>query len=404
MKKWYIPVVLALTTFVHYLDRNTLALALPQIAHEQNWTNAELGLYGEYLLGSFYVSFGLFQIFLSKYAERWSIKSSLLLSIIFFSLTTFLFYPYGYSLAALVGLRFLLGAGESLHMPMNSAIIAHTFPPHARGRANSIYVAGILLALMLSPVLLIPLIEKIGWRLTFAVLGAGGLFLCMPLVIRYIPSIPSPKKRGPSTLSPLREGRLRWYLLAGSANAFCIFGMLNWLPSYLHRSRGIPFDELSLPLLCIFGAGIVGLMLWAWIGDRRKNRLALARGGLLLSGVCVLLTEMPVSDILIMGLLTAGVFFQSTYNAQEFATLQSFYPSSQVGAVTGLYNGLTVLVGGVGGSFIPGAFVAATGSFQAGLMSIAFGAFLVALALHVLLRRLSREPKEQFSRKAPLQG
>lgn len=387
MKLWRIPLVLGVTTFVHYLDRNTLALALPQIAAEYQWSNAEIGKYGEYLLGAFYLSFGLIQIFFSSLAERWNIKATLALSITGFSMATFLFYPLGSSIGALVGLRLLLGAMESLHMPMNSAIVARTFPPAARGRANSLYVGGILLALLLSPLLLVPLIEKIGWRLTFAVLGSGGLLVSLPLVWRYIPFLP-PEQRTSSGFFPSRDPKLWLYILAGSGNAFCIFGLLNWLPSYLHRARGIPFGDISYPLFGVFLAGLIGLALWAWIGDRTGQRLLWASWGLGLAGVCVLLTGLSLPNWAIIALLALGTFFQSSYNAQEFATLQTLYPIERSGAVTGFYNGLTVLLGGVGGSLIPGFLVAQTGSFQAGLLSIAGGAAVVAFSLQILRKKL----------------
>jgi hypothetical protein len=45
---------------------------------------------------------------------------------------------------------------------------------------------------------------------------------------------------------------------------------------------------------------------------------------------------------------------------------------------------LTVLLGGVGGSLIPGTIVALTGSFQAGLLSVVAGAFAVAMLMALL--------------------
>ncbi|MDW8057403.1 MAG: MFS transporter [Bacteroidia bacterium] len=389
--RWHIPLILALTTFVHYLDRNALALALPHLAAEHSWSEAEIGLYGEYLLGAFYLSFGLFQIFLSGRVERWNVKGGLVLSIVGFSVVTMLFYPFGGSIPALIGLRLLLGAAESLHMPMNSAIIARTFPPSLRGRANSLYVGGILLALMLGPLILVPLIEAAGWRLSFAVLGAAGLLISLPFVLKGIPSFPAEKN---SVSEPVRLSRTFWlYTIAGAANAFCIFGMLNWLPSYLTKARGIPFEGISLPLLGIFLAGIIGVIFWAWLGDKTQERLYWVQGGLLAAGGAVLLVAFASSNLVVILLLMAGVFLQSSYNAQEFATLQSFYPSSRVGGVTGLYNGLTVLVGGVGGSFIPGSIVAATGSLETGILSVAGGAFVVSGCIFLLRRALSKPQK-----------
>jgi hypothetical protein len=102
----------------------------------------------------------------------------------------------------------------------------------------------------------------------------------------------------------------------------------------------------------------------------------------------VLLTAYVDANAGVIALLALGVFLQSSFNAQEFATLQGMLPAARVGAGTGLYNGTTVLLGGVGGSFIPGTLVALTGDFQAGILSVAVGAWLVSLILTVLSLRL----------------
>jgi sugar phosphate permease len=81
-------------------------------------------------------------------------------------------------------------------------------------------------------------------------------------------------------------------------------------------------------------------------------------------------------------------FFQSAYGAQEYAIVQRLLPADRVGAGTGLYNGLSVLFGGVGGSLIPGSIVATTGSFDAAILSIVVGALIAASVMFVLARMI----------------
>ncbi|GIV09050.1 MAG: MFS transporter [Fimbriimonadales bacterium] len=401
--RWVIPLVLAVTVFVHYLDRNNLAIVLPQIAQEFGWSDQQTGQYGQYLLGAFYLTFGVAQILLSPLAERFGVKRSLMLSIVGFSVCTMLFYPLGSSLGVLIALRLLLGAAESVHMPMNSALVSRWFPPHERGRANSLYVVGILVALAVAPLLTVPLAERLGWRMAFLLLGFAGLAVSLPLVARFVSDTPpyGLDSAAQAKLSHHIDGTVRrthgllWlYIAAGACNAFCVFGVLNWLPSYLNRTRGIEFGDLSLPLFSVFLAGIVGVLLWAILGDRTGKRIPMASMGLLLASVCVLLTAHASSNPLAIALLALGVFFQSSYNAQEFATLQQMAPPDRVGATTGLYNGATVLVGGVGGSLIPGGIVALTGDFQMGLLSVAVGALMVSLLMALLATRLHRLPQQ----------
>ncbi len=391
--RWVIPWVLAVTVFVHYIDRNNLAIALPQIADDFGWSEREIGAKGQLLMGAFYLTFGLMQVLLSPLAERWGPKRSLMAAIVGFSLCTMLVYPLGGSLIALVGLRLLLGATESVHMPMNSAIVSRWFAPHERGRANAIYGAGILVALAIAPLLIVPLVERFGWRLAFALLGLAGLIVSLPLVALFVDDSPSAASNSPSRAtfahpSFVRDGRLWLYIVAGVLNAFCVFGVLNWLPTYLTHTKGIAFSALSLPLFVVFLAGIVGILGWAMVGDWSGRRVELAGAGLFLAGFSVLGTAFVASPVAVIGLFALAVFLQSTYNAQEFATLQQILPAERVGAGTGLYNGLTVLLGGVGGSFIPGTLVSLTGDFQVGMLSLVVGAWCVALLMVGLSRLL----------------
>jgi MFS family permease len=208
--RWTIPLVLAVTVFVHYLDRNNLAIVLPQIAREFGWDDRQIGQHGNLLLGAFYLTFGIAQVILSPLAERWGVKRSLMASVAGFSVCTMLFYPLGGSLGALIALRLLLGAAESVHMPMNSALVGRWFAPHERGRANAIYVAGILVALAVAPLIVVPLAERFGWRATFLLLGAAGMAISLPLAARYISDQPPDwqpsQRRGCACALPTRCG------------------------------------------------------------------------------------------------------------------------------------------------------------------------------------------------------
>ncbi|MCX7783753.1 MAG: MFS transporter [Meiothermus sp.] len=389
--RWQIPLVLAVTVFVHYLDRNALPLALPKIAQEFGWTDKQIGSNGDVLLAAFFVTYGIAQIFLSPLAERFGPKRSLMLAITGFSVFTILVWPLGFSLLALIILRLLLGLGESVHMPMNSAIVSRWFPASERARANSIYVAGILLAVAFAPLLVVPLVNALGWREAFAVLGLVGLLVCLPLVWRFVQDTP-PTGRVVNVAfldvkaSYMRDGRFWLYTVAGVFNAFCVFGILNWLPTYFNRARGINFEDLGWPLFVVFVSGIVGVLLWAYVGDRLGSRNLLASLGFLIAALCVWLTSSADSLSLVVLLFALGVFTQSAYNAQEFATVQRLLPPDKVGAGTGLYNGLTVLLGGVGGSLVPGSIVAATGSFQAGILSVMGGAIIAGVLMFVVFR------------------
>jgi sugar phosphate permease len=126
----------------------------------------------------------------------------------------------------------------------------------------------------------------------------------------------------------------------------------------------------------------------AYLGDKLQRRTLLAGVGFLVAGVMVYIaTSVDTLGLLVL-FFAIAVFFQSAYGAQEYAIVQRLLPADRVGAGTGLYNGLSVLFGGVGGSLIPGSIVATTGSFDAAILSIVVGALIAASVMFVLARMI----------------
>lgn len=399
--RWRIPVVLGITVLINYFDRNNLSLALPRLAQDFGWSDREVGSKGELLLAAFFLAYGLSNILLSPFAERFGPKRSVMVAIGAFSLVTILSAPLGYSFTALIILRLLLGVAEGVHIPMLSAITSRWFLPSERSRANAIWGSGILLSTAIAPLIIVPLIQVLNWRLTFAFLGIGGMLLSIPLVYFLVQDRP-PYQAWQDTfviatfeevrktpLSNYRRTRRFWVaVVGGSLNAFCAFGLLNWLPIYLNRAKNIDFEQLGWPLALIFTTGIVGIAIMAYLGDKLQQRTQLAGIGFAIAGVMVYLASTTSRLDLVVLYLAIAVFCQSAYGAQEYAIIQRILPGDHVGAGTGLYNGLSILFGGVGGSLIPGSIVAATNSFDTGILSIVAGAWMASIVMFMLARMI----------------
>ncbi len=407
--RWRIPIILGVTFFINYLDRNNLALALPQIANDFGWNNKELANNGQFLLAAFFLTYGLSNMLLSPLAERLGAKRSAIGAVMAFSICTLLSAPLGQWLAALIGLRLLLGIGEGVHVPMLGAITSRWFAPHERSRANAIWNVGILVATALGPLFLVPLISAFGWRVSFAALGIAGLLISVPLLWLFVDDRPTVDQGGEhvlafraesidadvSSMNTKKQGnytrsRQFWLLVVGGIfNAFCGFGILNWLPTYFTRARGLNFSQLGWPLALVFTSGILSVLLMAVLGDKINRRARLASAGLFASGILVFFASHSSSLGLLVFFFSAAVFCQSAYTGQEHALVQRLVSTEHVGAGTGLYNGLSVLIGGVGGSLVPGTIVALTGDFNAGLLSIIGGALLGSVILGLLAHAIN---------------
>jgi sugar phosphate permease len=389
---WRMPFALALTFFVHYLDRNIVSLALPAMARDFDWSDRQLGAYGEGLLGAFFLTYGAAQMLLAAPAERWGVRRSLIAVVLGFSLVTMAMGWVGAAsgIAALVALRALLGIAESVHVPMMSALTARHFPPAVRARANSTWSVGLIVATALGPLITVPLISAWGWSAAFVVLGAAGLLLALPAVWAAVPQDGPRNAPPPPTDWRFTRRAPYWlYVACGVANAFCAFGILGWLPTYFTRAKGIDFAALGWPLAIVFSTGVAATFFWAWVGDRLQRRVVLAAFGFAAAAAGCMAAIQAQTLVPLVALFACAVAAQSTFTAQEYATVQQLAGDRSVGAATGLYNGISLILGGVGGSLVPGAIVAATGSFDAALSSVAAGAAIAALlcgALAVALR------------------
>lgn len=386
---WHIPLIFAVTFVIHYLDRNAISYALPQIAAELHWSDQQVGEWGQYLLGAFFLTYGVAQLLLSGPAERFGAKRSMLLVIVGFSTVSMAVGPLGGSLVMLIALRLLLGLAESVHVPMMGVITARLFPPQVRATANSIWSVGMILATALGSLITVPLMVQFGWRNAFAAIGATGLLIGLPLVYFFVRDNAVHAVQKAVVRGAFRKDPNYWlFVFSGVLNAFCGYGIMGWLPTYFVRAKGVDFNALGWPLMLVFSAGVVGTLALAWLGDRSKARVALASAGF--AGAAVMLYQaISAQDFYSMVVLFAlAVFCQSAFQAQEHATIQKLAQDTEVGAATGTYNGISLVLGGVVGSVVPGAIVSATGNFNTALMAIVVVALLSATTMALLSLRL----------------
>ena len=71
----------------------------------------------------------------------------------------------------LLALRILLGIGESVTYPCNSALLAQRAPVHARGQANGLIAAGQALGPVFGTLVGGLVMATLGWRAAFVAFG-----------------------------------------------------------------------------------------------------------------------------------------------------------------------------------------------------------------------------------------
>ncbi len=166
---------------------------------------------------------------------------------------------------------------------------------------------------------------------------------------------PAPRPPAQAIKAYRRKPDYWLYVAVGVLNAFCGFGILGWLPSYFVRAKGIDFAALGWPLSIVFGAGVVGTLAIAWLGDQLHRRVLLASIGFAaaqLALVFAIPAQRPGSRWSRCSRWPCSARARS--RPRNMQRSRNWPATSDVGAATGTYNGTSLIIGGVVGSMVPG--------------------------------------------------
>src|SRR6266513_2271898 len=174
-RRWVIVVLLFTASLINYLDRAAISFALPLISKDFHLTSTTKGL----LLSSFFWSYALMQIPIGWCADRLNLRWLYAGAFAIWSLAQGLTGLAG-SLAALAGLRILLGVGESIYLPGGSKIVSLLFSDKERGLPSGLFDFGTRTGLVLEGILVPWLLVRYGWRHTVHLLGLTALVWRIP--------------------------------------------------------------------------------------------------------------------------------------------------------------------------------------------------------------------------------
>ena len=406
-QRWKLVATLGVTFLIAYYDRLNISLAMPLIAAEHGWSPAETATRGALLMGLFYAGFGLGAIFMTPWGSRVGPRRSLVVVVLLWSLFTSLGALLSQVLTLFMASRVLLGFAEGVHPPMMNQLTNTWFAASERSRANSVWVSGLFFAILTAPLVLVPIMERWGWRAGFYGLAIGGLVVSLPLVLRFVHDRPTLHPRlsmpfasaledsaggfegiGGAAWHSLKAPAFRLMMAAAIMNNMVALGVASWLPTYLSTLEGVAYGDLAHLAALPYAASLLGLGLWAFVGDRTNRRSSLAATAYLLGGLlaAAALTAGNADRVgLTIALLSAAVFCVSAYTASEFALVQRMLPRREVANGTGLFNGVTTMIGGGLGPFVVGGIV--DGAADPGDIATLVG---LCVAISLLLTAVSR--------------
>jgi MFS family permease len=273
-RRGYTLAILLAIYACNFMDRQILAILKPAIKAELGLSDTQLGL----LSGpAFTVFFATLGVPIGLWADRVRRTSLVTVALFLFSGMTAL-SGLARSFGSLLVARIGVGVGEAGTNPASHAMIADLYPPEKRSRAMAMFGLGLHVGLLLGLLVGGLVSHRYGWRMAFLAAGLPGLALATVtyLTVKEPARLSGEHRRGPVEGTALTEmAREMWanpalrHLVAGAALAGAIaLALLNWLPTFLARSHGLPAGPSGVALALIVGLG-GGAGTWAggWLAD-----------------------------------------------------------------------------------------------------------------------------------------
>jgi len=398
LKKRYIVLfLLVVLSAITFLDRLSIAVSGPLIQDQLHIPPERWG----WVLGAFVLSCGLFEIPSGAMGDRRGQRRELTRIVAWWS--AFMAATAAcFSFWQLVIVRFLFGAGEAGAYPNASGVVSRWFPTTERARAQSFIWAASRLVGVLTPLLVVPLQARIGWRFVFVLFGVLGVAWAAAwwLWFRDSPQEqPGIRKEELNEIAKGAHGGRRdaipwkrllasqqlWMIsIAYSCYAWGTYFYFTWFPSWMIRSAHFSERQMgfyaALPFLC----GIIGNLAGGVVSDSLVKRYGLKFGRRVVLSIALI-----VGSGMLMGMsLVSGKAAVVALACLGFGVTDLMLPSAWSlcldigGEFAGTVSGVMNTAGQFGGALCTvlfGYMIRMTGSYNKPLWLVAFMVLCAAL-------------------------
>jgi ACS family glucarate transporter-like MFS transporter len=410
-------------SFVSYVERMNISVAAKFMAPEFGLSQIQMGQ----VFSSFMLGYAIFQAPAGRLGDRFGPRLIYTIALVWWGLATVLTGLLPGVLVSgtigvfitLVGLRFLLGVGESATYPVAARTVANWMPDARRAVSIAILTGGLSLGSAVTPPLVSWLMVNLGWRQSFYL---GSLLAFAMAVVWRVYATDYPREhrrvsqaemeiittgqhRVPTDTEKISWGKLlksRNVLLVSIsyfAEGYVLFFFVFWLYTYLVDVRGFSILGGGIFASLPFLVSAVTTPIGGWVSDRlcekigaRWGRRLPAMVGFTVAAVGLLVGANAGSPYVAVGALAlaAGMveFTEGTYWATAVDV-----GGPHAGASGGIMNTVGNLGGVVSTSLVP-----VIVKFFGWPVAIGTGSALAIVAAAIWLGIRADEPFEESSR------
>jgi len=392
-RRWPVLALIFAGIFISYVDRGNLSIAAVSIMRDLDFSPARMGA----LLSAFFWTYGVMQIPAGYLVDRFGIRGTYALAFVVWSLSCAGTGMVG-SFGAILAFRLLLGAGEAVAPVASLRFIKTNFAEKQQGIATAVYISGQSLGPATGAWLGAQILDWLGWRELFIIMGLGALIWIVPwLFLAPRDSGRTHQSSSSAPAVPLRSmlsGRTA-IGLASSAFLYSYYWYfyLTWVPSYLLLAGGYTNKQMgvitALPLVVSCTISLAS----GWFADRLIGRGADACRirkqfvctGFLVSSVVVILA-LPGTTGIALPVLVVSLFGIGIASANYWALTQVVSPASAVGRIVGFQN-TSAQLGGVVAPLLTGFLLGETKNFSVAFVLSAVAMLLALVGVWWLVER-----------------
>ncbi|MEK4967377.1 MFS transporter [Cytobacillus sp. FSL R7-0696] len=394
--------------------------AVPVLIEEWGLSSVQAGAMSSYgLLG---MMFGA--IFFGILADKMGRKNVIALSLILFSLFTFL-CGFASSPTTFSIYRFIAGLGLGGIMPNVIALLTDYAPTKMKSMAVSIVLCGYSFGGMLAPILGIFVMPTLGWESIFWF--AGLPLLLLPFIYKFLPESSAhliKKNKKQELLSVLRkvnpaqkmDEKTEFFLQVQEENkvpvvglfknnrglstvmfwiAFfmcllMVYGLNTWLPNLMIEA-GYALNSSLAFLITLQGGAIVGTLIIGWLCDKYGSKKMLVPL-YALGAVSLTLLGFGGSELFIY--LLVAIAGASTIGAQNLvqAYVSQYYPPNIRSTALGMASGIGRF-GGMLGPLLGGFLLTAALPIHMNFIAFAIPGLIAAIALALVPIKRAYKPE-----------
>jgi sugar phosphate permease len=410
--RWAVLVLLALGLMISFVDRTSLSSALADkgFVREFALSSVERG----WLNSAFFWSYGLLQMPMGWLVDRYGVKWPYALCFLLWCAAAAATGMVS-TLSALILMRLLIGAAESVAVPATYRYLANNFDETRKGTALGIFSIGGKMGPALGAPVAAWLIVHHSWQLMFIATGLAGLLWLAPWLRTVRNDYPDTaalaaarESAASVPLSNLLASPVVWGgLLANFCYAYFNFYCMTWMPAYLVEQRGLSLEKSGLYTFFSYAGIAIVAALAGWGADRliaRGYDAVRVRKSFIVAGFIGATTVLlgayapSLGMALFWNVLSLSLLGLVTANSLALSKL-TLIPKQAVGLNTGLQQVATSLAGGVSAS-LSGWLLQVGGSYELPMLAI-FGFLVLGAASTIVLMQRKWAPRVNQGALAP---